>query len=271
MSTQECVFVVVDPNDDAHVAFERAMLVAPLHNTPPKIVVLVTTDRDSVDTRAQNDKLYRNTSWFDEVIRQPLEERGLTYEIITTWCQEWQESILTAANNVGANRIFLPIHAKPDVKRLTFSESKWELLKTAKCPVVLVRAHSVEQRKTILAAVNFQATSSRQKDLNKKILERAQLLAEGYGAELHLVNGYMDSLHYPDRGKLANESKLPADKIHVLQGYTDVVVSQTAESISADLVILGTLGQNGKEKTRRGNTAERVISAVSVDTMIVNG
>jgi universal stress protein E len=33
---------------------------------------------------------------------------------------------------------------------------------------------------------------------------------------------------------------------------------------------MGTLGQNGMTKTRRGNTAERLIAAVDTDVMVIN-
>ncbi|WP_101756730.1 universal stress protein [Oceanicoccus sp. KOV_DT_Chl] len=270
MAVQENVFVVVDPNNDVHVAFDRAMLTAPLRSVPPKLSVMVTTNRETVDTSASNSNLYRKASWFNDTIRKPLDDCGLEYDIEVSWCQDWQESILVAAKRAGATEIYLPMHSKPYSSRLTFSDSKWELFKRAECPVILVRPNTALQRKVILAAVNFQATKPKQIELNKKILERSHWVAEGYGAELHIVNGYLESLNYPDRGKLVHETGLPSERIHVLQGYTDNVVADVARTIKADVVILGTLGQNGREKSIRGNTAERVISAIKGDAVIIN-
>lgn len=270
MAEKENVFVVVDPSKDVHVAFERALRTAPLRSEPPKLSVMVTANSESVDMSAKNSSLYRSANWFDETIRKPLEDCGLEYDIQVSWSPEWKESILVAAKQTKATEIFLPMHSKPYSLRLTFSDSKWELFKRARCPVILVRPNTALERKTILAAVNFQATSAKQIALNEKILERGRWMAQGYGADLHIVNGYMESLNYPDRGKLANESGLPSERIHVLHGYTDNVVAEVAKSINADVVVLGTLGQNGREKTIRGNTAERVISAVDADVVIIN-
>ncbi len=270
MTDKENVFVVVDPNDDVHVAFDRAILTAPLRAVPPKISVMVTTDQESVNTGADNNRLYRNARWFDEVVRKPLENCGLEYDIEVSWCHDWQQSVLFSAERSGASEIFVPMHNKPYASRLTFSDSKWELLKRADCPVILVRPTTAQQRKVILAAVNVQATTDRQKELNRKILERGHWVADGYGAELHVVNAYLDSLNYPDRGKLVKETGLPSERIHVIQGYTDNVVSEIANKVKADVVVIGTLGQNGRTKARRGNTAERVISAIDVDAVIIN-
>jgi universal stress protein E len=136
--------------------------------------------------------------------------------------------------------------------------------------VVLIRPGSNAQRKVILAAVNFQAQRDVQQELNKKILAQAKLYAEVYNADLHLINGYLDSMSYPDRGRLVKETGIANDHIHVENGYTSDVVSALAEKINADLIIMGTLGQNGMTKTRRGNTAERLIAAVDTDVMVIN-
>jgi universal stress protein E len=95
-------------------------------------------------------------------------------------------------------------------------------------------------------------------------------LADNYGADFHVVNAYIDSLLYPDRGRLAKHTGLNQKNTHVVKGYTDEVIAKVAKKIDADVVVIGTLGQTGLTKTRRGNTAERVISAVDVDVVVVN-
>lgn len=270
MTIQQKLFVVVDPNDDQHIALERAIITGALHEVKPYIYVFVAVDADAVDTRASNDNLFRDQRWFDEVIKKPLADAGLDYLIEVSWSREWQDSIMQASKRFGADLIYLPVHAKVTYSRFTFTESKWELLKGAHCPVVLIRPGAKPQRSVILAAVNFQAQREVQKELNKIILEQARHFSEVYGAELHVVNGYLDSMNYPDRGRLVRETGLKQERIHVRNGYTSDVVSQVAEEIGADLVVIGTLGQTGVTRTRRGNTAERLIGALDDDVMVIN-
>lgn len=274
MSSQEKLFVVVDPTNDKHIALERALLTAEIRDPRPLVHVFVAVDPEAVDTRAVNADVFRDETWFKEHIRTPLVDAGLDYKLEVSWSSEWQKSIMQSAKRWGADAIFLSANDenKKDFRRFFFTDSKWELLKNADCPVVLIRPDAKKQRKVILAAVNFQAARDEQKALNKKILEEAKRFAEGYGAELHLANGYMDSLHYPDRGKLVNETGVVKERIHVEPGYTDEVVAAIAEKIDADLVVMGTLGQNGMLgiSTRRGNTAERLIAALDDDVMVIN-
>jgi len=170
----------------------------------------------------------------------------------------------------AATRILIRAGEPKTSRRFSFAESKWELLKRANCPVLVVRDGAAEQRKVVLAAVNFQASRKHQEVLNDNIISRGRDLAESYGADFHVANAYIDSMLYPDRGRLLREADLDPDKIHVVKGYTDEAIAKVAKEISADVVIIGTLGQTGQAKTRRGNTAERVISALDVDVVVVN-
>jgi len=267
------LFVVVDPNDDQHVALERALIYykhVDIKKDELELYVFIAVDHEAVNTRATNDNLVRGQDWVTEEIIKPLEANNVNYRIGLSWSSEWQQTIAQEAKRFGAHAIYLPLHRQTNKSRFTFSESKWDLMKQADCPVVLIRPGAKEGRKVVLAAVNYQAVKSHQQELNSKIFETAKKTAANYGADLHIVNGYLDSLHYPDRGMLVNKSGLDNSKIHIQQGYTSEVVAAVAKDIEADLVVMGTLGQTGRTKTRRGNTAERVIAGLDVDTLVIN-
>src|SRR5690625_7062115 len=77
MTLQQKLFVVLDPNDEQHIALERTVITAELYDVKPYIYVFVAVDGDAVDTRASNAKLFRDQRWFEETIRKPLETAGL--------------------------------------------------------------------------------------------------------------------------------------------------------------------------------------------------
>ncbi|WP_444928690.1 universal stress protein [Microbulbifer sp. SSSA002] len=273
MEQQSTVFVVVDPNDERHVALERALTTSRGRNPQPRLAVFVAVDGEAVDTRAVNDHLFRDESWFREQIREPISEAGLSCEITVCWSSDWQAAIVQESKRCNAEMIYLPVHAKSS-RRFTFAESKWQVLKTARCPVVLIRPGAKDERKVVLATVNYQAKTLEQRQLNRQISERATYIAGHYGAELHLVNAFLDSMLYPDRGalaKLADKTGVPTHRIHVKRGYTSDVVEEVAREIDADLVVMGTMNQYGETGSfLRGNTAERVIGQLDVDVMVCN-
>lgn len=271
MEELQKIFIVVDPADSKHVALERAVRTAKHFKVKPVLKVFVAVDADAVDTRAVNNNLFRDQSWFESEIRKPIEDGGITdYSLEVCWSSQWQKAIIQAAKPFKPDWIYLPIHERGSSTRLFFSESKWDLLKSAECPVALIQPGELDSRKVVLAAVNFQAKTDTQTQLNKTIIDAGKSIAERYGAEFHVVNAYIDSMHYPDRGRLAREVGVDREHIHVEEGYTNEAVSAVAKRIDADLVIIGTLNQRGTTKTSRGNTAERVIAALDRDVAVVN-
>ena len=270
MSEQEKFFVVVNPTLDEHVALDRAIITAQLMTPRPKLYVFIAIDHDSVDMSPSNSNIYRNTDWFDEQIHSRLKAADLHYQIEISWSDHWQKAIMHSAQKGGATRIIIRAGKPKSSSRFGFTENKWKLFKRAFCPVLLVRDGAAPERKVVLAAVNFQAIRDQQQQLNSNILAHGKALAESYGAEFHVVNAYLDSMLYPDRGRLAKETGLDSSNIHVVQGYTDEAIAKVSKDINADAVLIGTLGQTGMTKTIRGNTAERVISALDVDIVVIN-
>ena len=53
-------------------------------------------------------------------------------------------------------------------------------------------------------------------------------------------------------------------------GYSNQIIKRVAADITADLVVIGTMGPSGAKSSIRGNTAERIISSVDVDVLLVN-
>lgn len=267
---QERLFVVVDPRDHAHPALERTLITSRLRQQPPEINVFLTCD-DKAFSEGKPANLVRNQHWLDTTIREPLNRLLLKYEVTLSWETPWPKTLILASERYASTMILLPISKSITFQRLKQNTGKWEPLKHSHSPVLLVRHEASERRKTILAAVNFQASSHDQRALNDRILGHARRVANQYAADLHLANAYLDNLHYPDRGLLARESGLSAGRIHVHHGYTDEAVSMVAAKIGADMVVMGTLNQRGKEGSiRRGNTATRVITALTADTLVVN-
>ncbi len=268
-------FIVVDPSQDEPLALDRALITAQVVNESAArggveqldIQVFIAVDADNVDTSADNDRVYRDAAWILDRVVKPLQDAGCQFSVEMSWSTEWYDSIIRAARRFGAERIMMPMVRRPSARDLLFGESVWHLLRTAECPVLLVQPGSRPRRNKILAAVNFQSHKPEYQRLNEEILARARWFAENYGAELHFVNAYSDSLHYPDRSALARKTGVENSNIHVRSGDPADVISSVASEIDADVVVLGTRARSSRW---RGNTSERIITRVGCDILTVN-
>lgn len=268
MSTQDTLFVIVDPTQKEHIALERAVITARLRDVSPKLKVFVAVDAASVSLAADNPAMYRTSEWFDK-LKQPLIDEGLDFTLMICWSNQWHEAVLQGAKKTEADLILMPDYSAKE-SRNRFADSKWQVLRHASCPVLICRPGANTQRSVVLAAVKMQDTSPQYVELCDKIVARGKWMAERYGADFQVVNAYADSLSYPDRGNMVRKLGISSDKIHVRQGSPDEVVAEVAQEISADIIVVGTLRRRGVMLAMRGNTSEQVMSRVKQDIMTLN-
>ena len=266
------IFIVVDPAQEQPLALERATITARLFRsddeTPtPDLHVFMSVDADNTDTSADNPSVHRDGSWFFERIIGPLQESEMKYTVEMSWSTDWYGSIIKESKRQEARLIMLPMVRKPSAAGRILKESIWKLLRTSSCPVLIVQPGADPRRKVILMAVNFQSHKPEYERLNEVIISRGQWMAKTYGAELHVVNAYNDSLNYPDRGELAKKTGVESTNIHVLAGDPEDVIAEVAEKIGADILVIGT---RARASRWRGNTSEKIITRVDCDILAIN-
>lgn len=267
------ILIVVDPTQDAAVALDRAIVTAELIAKTPgapserHMHILVAADMDNNDTSAKNERMRRDRTWFTDELLAPLEKSGLDHSLEISWSDDWYGSILKAAKDYGAELIMLPLMKKPSTTDWFFTESVWRLMRTADCPVLIVQPQAQSKRAVILAAVNFQSHKKEYQTLNDMIIERGQWISETYGADMHVVNAYTDSLNYPDRAQLAQKTAVDTANIHVRQGDPDDVIAEVASEINADIVVIGTRSRFSRW---RGHTAEKIVTEVNCDILAIS-
>jgi universal stress protein E len=268
------VLVVVDPaSKGGLLALERAIttneaISKTAYGKPLTLRVLLAVDSDSVDTGADNPDILRDGTWIQEHVVKPLADRGFPFKVQLSWSTDWYGIILRAESDKPVDSIMLPLASKPHERGRLFNESVWRLMRTAKAPVLFAQPNSAPQRKVLLAALNIQSHKPEHQKLNEATLVRAKGMASIYGADLHVVNAYEDSLNYPDRSQLVAMTGLDSSKIHVAAGEPDEVIRSVAKQIDADLLILGTRPRTNRW---RGTTAERIITRLDCDIMTTPG
>ena len=198
---------------------------------------------------------------------EQLDQEGLKYTFELCWSNQWQQAVLNCSSRHRPTHIFMPDYQE-EKKRSMFSGQQWALLRQASVPVSIVRPGRDGARKVLLAAVNMQKEDDeRYARLNEKILSNGMEIARLYGADFHVVNAYQDSLHYPDRDRLLQRTRLPTQKVHVEEGDPAEVIANYADRIGADTVVIGTLARQGAQALMKGNTSEKVLRRVTQDVI----
>ena len=116
-------------------------------------------------------------------------------------------------------------------------------------------------------------------------------MAKMLNAQTHLVNAYpgtpvniaieipefnpqeysstMKHHHMDAVAELARQFSVEQDHCHVKEGMPEDVLPAMAESLDAEMVIIGTIGRTGFSAAIIGNTAEHVIDRLDCDVLAV--
>jgi universal stress protein E len=258
MIKSEMILVAVDPSRKHHTALERVIFNARLSTVKPLLHLFIAVDTGANRQYASSLNAYLSLTSIHKLI-QSVKDEGLECECELYWAENWQEDMLATAKRIKADLIVMTDHSNVG-SNIFLADSKWALLRQAKRPVMLVRIGASDLREKVLAAVNMQADDELHQALNQRILENAKLMAEHYGAELHVVNAYRESINYPDRGGLVRKAVTDSSFVHVQQGSAEYVVAQVADEINADIVVIGTMAKKGFMEFIRGSTSERVLN-----------
>ncbi|MEE4292556.1 MAG: universal stress protein [Xanthomonadales bacterium] len=260
--------VVVDPSHERHLALERMLdIVRQRGEWVSDFHLLIGFEgADKADPNTP-DEVIRGKAWFDELLG-PLDELGVEYSVEYFWTANWRKSIADAAERFNCDTIMLCESSAEHKRGIT--DSKWDLVRQARCEVVIVDEGTKAPIKTILAAVNTQTPDKGHQELNERILERGKFLAEFFGADYHVVNAYTDSENFPDRQMIARMSGLPRENIHRDMGKPEDVIAATAEKYEADMVILGISPRSGISAKFASHTTEKVMEKITVDVVALN-
>ncbi len=262
---KEDILVVVEPTQDTHIALERAIITSRLRPVKPTLHLFLGVDEETNDLKARNPNLIRDDKWLENLIK-PIKDENLEFTYHFSWSIEWDESLLNCADQLKPDSILIPDY-EAGLRRAMFSDSKWNIMRHANCSVMICRPGASGHRKKVLAAVNIQKDDNKYRELNEKILDRSSLIAKLYDAELFVVNAYPDSLNYPNREWIMKRTGLPSKNVHAREGSPAEVISDYANEIGADVVVIGTMARSGARSLMRGNTSEKVLSRITQDVV----
>lgn len=292
------ILVFIDPTKEPQPALERAINIV---DKDPEVKITLflccydlsfeMTSLSSTEERQtmRNIVIKENKQWLDTLSR-PYTEKGLKIEKHVVWHHRpFQAAIIEVLQN-QYDLLIKSTHLHPKLSAILFTPTDWNLLRKCPIPVLLVKHYEWPENGNILCAVDCKSIQDKEHhQLNQKILNEAQTMAKMLSANIHLVNAYpsppmnimlelpefnpidyennLQKLHQKALSDYAQQHKIPESQLHLKQGLPEDVISEIANEIDAELVILGTVGRTGLSATLLGHTAEQVIDNLDCDLL----
>jgi len=258
------ILVVIDPTEDKQSAFERGLDSARL--TGARLHLYVCLDGDEKSRKSEGVRM----DALLESFAGRCEADGVEAYTEIDYAEDWSKQVVTAAARCSASMIFKNSFSHEDVERQLRPTSDWTLMRLAPCPILMVKNFGDWKHRRVLAAIYCQSTDDAHIKLNNQIISFAQRFTDAYGSDAHFVNAYQDKNHRPEVAELARICGTPEEHIHIVEDAPDAAISQVAEQLKVDLIIIGTVGRTGIKARMIGNTSERILDHTQADVLVLS-
>jgi nucleotide-binding universal stress UspA family protein len=226
-----------------------------------------------------------------ERLADSLRDWGASVTTRVVWGVPPYEGILAAAREWRADLVVVGTHERDLHARLT--DTDWQLMRRAVCPLLLVKSPSFGGYRTIVAAVDPLHAHGEPDGLDRAVLDAGRSIARACGSTLRAVYAYpgaeafglasavevasgvfygaenVEAVHRRAVDELAEQFGVAAGEVDLVVGPAPQVIVDTVAKRGAELVVVGTPRRRGLVATALGSTAELVVTAVPCDVLLV--
>jgi universal stress protein E len=251
---------------------------------------------DSPSLEKARSEVIANQEKLLEELAEPIRATGVTVTTTATWDHPLYEGIVRHAVSSGADIVFKDTHHHSAVTRALLTNTDWSLIRTCPAPLWLVKSHDLAEVPVIVAAIDPMNQHDKPAALDDEILQISKLLGDKVGGDVHAFHSYdpriavatatanayipvslpfdeIEQQMHEDHQKRFNEitsfHELGDDKAHLVAGLTHEELPLIANSLKADVVVMGAVARNRWKRLFIGATAERTLEHLPCDLLIV--
>ena len=294
------ILAIVDPTADRHVGAAKAALLAEKFNARLELLACDTKAsrelRLARHVRANPDKPFElNLKPMLEAIAQPLRKRGLDVTTELAFGNPLHVALVDRVQRTTADLVVKDTHHHSLAQRTLLTNTDWELIRNCPAPLLLAKPKAWAAQPRVFAAVDPGHVNDKPVVLDHRILEHSALMASKLGGELHVIHAYLPmtivaaaavssppmpvisaddleverDLRFTQVRALVSDYGVSAAHIHLETGGPYDVLPRFAETLHADIMVMGAISRSGVQRAFIGSTAEDVLERLSCDALVV--
>lgn len=242
--------------------------------------------------RLRRDMLARYQKRLETLAEGP-RAQGLDVRICAAWDYPPHEAIVRHARKHKADLIVAECHAGRRAAPWLLHLTDWELLRTSPVPVLLVKSGATWQDLNVLAAIDPSHRFAKPAKLDSRILSAAAEFSRALDGTLHVMHSYValpagtvpmagaspllvsqivegtEARAKQDMKTALADQRIPRNRVHLVEGSPVETIPRLAEQLGSALVVMGAISRSGLKRVLIGNTAERVLSSLNADVLVV--
>lgn len=297
------VLCVIDPTSKEQHALERAAWLARAHKAEIELFICyyneyLSGDRffDSRSLRKARQEVIDEQTARLEKLAAPLREGGLTVVVNAAWDHPLHEGIVRHAQTSRADIILKDTHYHSAVQRVLLSNTDWQLIRSCKAPLWLVKPRKISDKPVIIAAIDPMNENDKPAALDDEIIVTSKTIAKPFNGDVHAFHAYdpriavatatanaylpvslpMDEIdkqmreqHGARFQEIVTYHGILDDNAHLICGRTHEELPALADEYGADVVVMGAVARNRWKRLFIGATAERTMDHLPCDLLVV--
>jgi universal stress protein E len=227
-----------------------------------------------------------------ERLARSLRDWGANVTTKIVWGVPAYERILAAAREWRADLVVVGTH-EHETPHTRLTDTDWQLMRRSECPLLLVKSLSFDGYRTVVAAVDPLHAHAEPYGLDRAVLGAARSIARACGSTLRAVYAYpgadafdlasavevtpgvfygaenVEALHRRAVNELVEQFGVGPDDVDLVEGSAAAAIIDTVAKRRAELVVVGMPLRRGAFAAAVDSTAERVVTDVACDVLIV--
>jgi universal stress protein E len=297
------ILAVVDPTADSQPAANRAAWLAENIGADLELLVCyyneyLSGDRlfDSPSLEKARAEVIASHEQNLEKLAEPLRASGIIVKTTAVWDHPLYEGIVRRAVESKADLVVKDTHHHSAVTRAFLTNTDWNLIRTCPMPLWLVKPQDFAETPVFVAAIDPMHQHDKPAALDDEILHISKDIATRVHGDLHAFHSYdpriavatatanayipvslpfdeIEQQMHEDHQKRFREitefHKVDKEKSHLVAGLTHEELPLIAESLKADVVVMGAVARNRWKRLFIGATAERTLEHLPCDLLII--
>jgi universal stress protein E len=213
-------------------------------------------------------------------------------ECHAAWDHPPEEALIRRVLERGADLLVVALPGGAAAGGRPLSAAQWQLVRHCPSSVLLTRGRAWQDKPTVVAAVDPGGRHGRRDELDIRILQAAERIAECAGGTTHVFHAWQQSLRaligetelplaagLPETGTeerhreavyavLGSADASPA-RVTFVEGRPETALPEYCREAGADAVVMGAIARNPFGRIFIGSTAERVLDRLPCDLLVV--
>ena len=250
------------------------------------------TDRGEPAGRIAKDRALAAARVDLERLSGSLRDWGANVITKVVWGVPAYDRICAAAREWRADLVVVGTH-ESDLLHTRLTDTDWQLMRRSECPLLLVKSAAFDGYRTVVAALDPLHAHAEPYGLDRAVLDAGRAIARTCGSKLRAVYAYpgsaafdlvsavevtpgvfygaenVEAVHRRAVNELAEQFGIAATEVDLVEGSAPAAIIDTVAQRRAELVVVGMPRRRGALAAAVGSTAERVVTDVACDVLIV--